>query len=251
MPRIRRYTREKLLSLARDLAKTYGESLTLTAFRRETGLSQHLIFDLCGTWCELRTAIGLTPEAPRARNKLSSDAILEKLKTAVAQHGDNLSETRFCQLSGLSGTMISRRFGSWGQLRQLIGLPPRAKISCRYTDQQIFDDLHQVICRIHRCPTYPRYKRDGGLISAQTIRDRFGTWEDALEAYNRHIDRLMPNSTRTVYGEDGITEYRGDTVRHYPYENILDRIARAFPSSTKASPPATPSTSNGDARPAC
>ncbi len=50
MPRLHPYTRENLLTLARDLAKTYGESLTLTAFRRETGLSQHLIFDRYGSW---------------------------------------------------------------------------------------------------------------------------------------------------------------------------------------------------------
>ncbi len=39
MPRLYKYTGEKLLALARELANTYGESLTLTAFRRETGLS--------------------------------------------------------------------------------------------------------------------------------------------------------------------------------------------------------------------
>ena len=38
MPRLHKYTREKLLALVCQMAVEYGESLTLTAFRRETGL---------------------------------------------------------------------------------------------------------------------------------------------------------------------------------------------------------------------
>ena len=115
MPRIHKYTREKLLHLARKLATEYGESLTLTAFRRETGLSQHLIFDLCGSWSELRTEIGLTPEAPRGRNKLPAEMIQNKLRQAISEHGPNLSETRFCQLTGLSAGIITRRCSSRGR----------------------------------------------------------------------------------------------------------------------------------------
>lgn len=184
-----RFTREQLLSLARDIAQTYGESLTLTAFRRETGLSQHLIFDLCGSWCELRTAIGLTPEASRSRSQITNAAILEKLHSAIAEHGENLSESRFCQLTGLSGTLLSRRFGTWGQLRQLVGLSPRARIEPHYSDEQIFQDIFQVIERIRRRPTYGKYAFHGGRISAQTIRARFGSWHDALFAFQRYLER--------------------------------------------------------------
>lgn len=68
MPPIRRVSRQKVLERAEELAREYGESLTLTAFRREMGLSQHVVFDLFGDWKNLRMAVGLTPEAPRARN---------------------------------------------------------------------------------------------------------------------------------------------------------------------------------------
>ena len=189
------FTREQLLSLARDIAQTYGESLTLTAFRRETGLSQHLIFDLCGSWCELRTAIGLTPEASRSRSKITNAAILEKLRSAIAEHGENLSETRFCQLTGFSGTMLSRRFGTWGQLRQLVGLSARARIEPQYSDEQIFQDICQVVERIRRRPTYGRYNFSGGRISAQTIRARFGTWRDALKAFESYLERYLSEQT--------------------------------------------------------
>jgi hypothetical protein len=190
-----RFTREQLLSLARDIAQTYGESLTLTAFRRETGLSQHLIFDLCGSWCELRTAIGLTPEASRSRSKITNAAILEQLRSAIAEHGENLSESRFCQLTGLSGTMLARRFGTWGQLRQLVGLSARARIEPHYTDEQIFQDIFQVVERNCRRPTYGRYNFHGGQISAQTIRAHFGTWRDALKAFESYLECYLSEQT--------------------------------------------------------
>ena len=131
--------------------------------------------------------IGLTPEAPRARNKISNEAILEKLKAAIAEHGENLSETRFCELTKLSGTMLSRRFGTWGQLRQLAGLAPRAQIEQRYTDQEIIDDIFQVVCRCHCYPSYGKYKSYGGLIAPITIRDRFGSWLQAKAAFDDYL----------------------------------------------------------------
>ena len=65
----RKISREEVLTAARMLAAECGESLTLTAFRRETGFSQWLIFDLFGNWKTLRELLGLTFEAPRVRNK--------------------------------------------------------------------------------------------------------------------------------------------------------------------------------------
>ena len=62
------FTREKLLALARELAHTLGESLTLTVVRRESGLSRERILKLCVSWRELRAAIGLSPYGPHTRD---------------------------------------------------------------------------------------------------------------------------------------------------------------------------------------
>ena len=201
MPRLHPYTREKLLALARDLANTYGESLTLTAFRRETGLSQSLIFDLCGSWCQLRTDIGLTPEAPRARNKLSTQKIQDQLRDAIALHGPNLSQSRFCQLTGLSEATTARRFGSWGQLRESIGLAPRAVIKQLYTDQQLMDDLFNVIATCRIFPPYHQYKRLGGQFAAITLRDRYGSWPLTKDAFEDYMTQRFPASGPCRYYE--------------------------------------------------
>ncbi len=191
MSRYHTYTREKLLNTACMLVRVYGESLSLTAFRRETGLSQHLIFDLCGSWTQLRIDIGLTPEAPRARPKLNIDQIKQALRTAVDEHGPNLSEARFCRLTGISPGMIARRCGSWSQLRQSIGLSPRATMGQQYTDLQVMEDLFQVICRCRRFPPFHQYKRLGGKIAAETIRDRYGSWPLTQNAFENYLTQIL------------------------------------------------------------
>ncbi len=135
MPRheLQTISRRDMLSIARELAADYGESLTLTAFRRETGFSQWLVFDLFGNWTSLRTELGLSPEAPRARNKLTLKQLQQKLREVIAEQGENISELRFCKLSGISGSTIARRAGSWGELRMSLGLSPRARIAQRYS----------------------------------------------------------------------------------------------------------------------
>lgn len=171
--------REDVLNAARQLAETYGDSLTLTAFRRETSLSQWAIFDLFGSWRNLRMAVGLTPESPRVRNRITRDCILKLFQQSLEKHGPNLTENRFLRETGLSGRLIADRFGSWAELRATSGLSPRAKTALQYTDDQLIDDLYRVYERRLQRPRYHSHRRHGGKISAATIQTRFGSWKHA------------------------------------------------------------------------
>ncbi|MBT5020196.1 MAG: hypothetical protein HON04_15800 [Planctomicrobium sp.] len=179
MPKMRKVSRDEVLGLAEELAAEYGESLTLTAFRRETGLSQHVIFDLFGNWKNLRTEVGLTPESPRARNMISKDQILKLMKEQVAEHGERLTENMFLRATGLSGRMVADRFGSWGNLREAMGLKCRAVIRPHYTDEDIYFDLYRVFRQFREDPIYHRHRYRGGKISPFTISYRFGCWRGA------------------------------------------------------------------------
>lgn len=194
-------TRDQLLEFVRGLAQRDGEALSLATVRGETGLSRERILKLCGSWSELREAVGLRPYGPHSRDRLTNEAIQDQLRAAVAEHGENITYLRFCQLTGYSCTFLDRRFGSWSQLRQSVGLSRRAKMSNHYTDQEIFDDMLEVVKRIRRVPTHRSYKRDGGQISAQTIADRFGGWQKAIYAYEDELDRRL-NSKQLRYRQD-------------------------------------------------
>ena len=209
MAKMERVSRDEVLACALELAKEYGESLTLTAFRRETGYSQWLIFDLFENWKNLGTAVGLTPEAPRARNKVSKEEILVPMREMAEQHGEFLTELIFLKATGFSGRMIADRFGSWGALRQAVGLKARAKIQRHYTDEELIEDMYRVYRRYRGRPIYHQHQRRGGKISPGTIRDRFGSWEGAkagLKAFLRrrgvYDDKMpLPVEDRELFDE--------------------------------------------------
>jgi hypothetical protein len=183
-------SRDEVLQMARRLAADYGESLTLTAFRRETGISQWAIFDLFGNWKNLRIAVGLTPEAPRGRNRIGESQILELAREYAAKYGERLTERMFLKGTGLSARMIGDRFGSWGELRTAVGLKRRAKMQRGYTETQLLQDLYRTWRPLGTVPRFQQHRRNGGKISASTIQIWFGSWRVAVAAYNAHCRQL-------------------------------------------------------------
>lgn len=200
MARIQTVTRKDVLETARRLAGDYGESLTLTAFRRETGLSQWAIFDLFGSWKELRVAVGLTPEAPRRRNKITREGILELARRLAAQHGELLTEWLFLQETGLSGRVVRDRFGSWGAVREAVGLKKRARPRPRYTEEELLEDLWRA-WRYNGTPRYHKHRWNGGQISPCTFIAKWGRWPVVVAAYEGYrrqklgIQNPMPEGT--------------------------------------------------------
>ncbi|SFJ69438.1 homing endonuclease associated repeat-containing protein [Planctomicrobium piriforme] len=180
-------SRSEMLAVATSLAAEYGESLTLTAFRRETGYSQWEIFDLFGSWKQLRIAVGLTPMAPRVRNRVNEQHILDLGRQLVEELGEALTERTFQKRTGLSGRLIADRFGSWGELRQQLGLTPRAKIQKTYTEAEMIEDLYRVYRITRRKPRYHQHRHYGGRISPNTIQQYFGSWRYACECLKARL----------------------------------------------------------------
>lgn len=194
-------SREDLLAAARELAQTYGESLTLIGLCRTANVSRKRVIDLFGSWGQLRGELGLTPNGQHSPFTLSDDKIRDKLRAIVAEHGENVSLARFCDLTGYNPSLLYRRFGSWSALRRSIGISNRSQVPKQYSDREIFDDIFQVVCRIRRKPTFNSYKRDGGRISPQTMYLRFGSWEKVLYAYEDDLDRRS-RSPQPRYRQD-------------------------------------------------
>lgn len=197
MVRMRTYRREEVLELAVELAAEYGESLTLTAFRRETGLSQHVIFDLFGNWCELRVAVGLSREAPRSRNKVSKEMILNRMRELAADYGEELTEHIFLAQTRWSSRLIQSRFGNWGNLREEVGLTRRAKLRKNYSNHEILEDLYRVYRKRKKPPAVNQHRAYGGMVSPQTIKERFGSWRQVkllFEMYRRWRDGAKTES---------------------------------------------------------
>lgn len=173
----RNSSKRHLLMLANELVETYGERLTLLVFQRETGVSQRVIYELFGSWRSLRVELGLKGDAPRNSNGITRDEILKRAREMAAAHGERLTRSQFLRETGYSGRMIEIRFGSWGSLREMVGLSSRAKLQRQYTDDEILLDLYRVYRVFRERPIYDKHSLRGGRISTGTICHRMGSWD--------------------------------------------------------------------------
>lgn len=104
--------------------------------------------------------------------------------------------------------------------------PAKVGISISYRVATRRNILRRATNRSGSKPSYGKYTRNGGKISAQTIRAHFGTWEDALEAFQCYLDRLWPSVVRTRYvtnesNPNAYYVYRGDQlIGHYLRERL-------------------------------
>lgn len=218
------FTRRSLLALGRRLVKVHGDSLTLIQLCRDAKLSRNQVIKLGGSWAALRLELGLTKAGWHSQDDLPDDEIRDMLRVAVAEHGENVSLARFCDLTGYNPSLLYRRFGSWSALRRSIGIFQRSQVPKQYSDQEILDDIFQVVCRIRRKPTFNSFKRDGGRISPQTMCLWFGSWEKFLYAYEDDLDRRA-RSPQPRYRQDPRNEkafyvfLRGQPLFHIEYDS--------------------------------
>jgi hypothetical protein len=213
MPQRKRVAREEVLAAARELAAVYSESLTLAEFRRQTGWSLSVIYGLFQDWTEIRRAVGLSERAPQGRKRVTRDHLLELGRKLAAEHGEKLTAQMFWRAAGLSERVVADRFGSWGALRELLGLKPRARGRRRYSEAEIFEDLYRV-WQYHGTPLFHHHRKLGGRIDSQTIRARFGSWKEAQRAYDLYVKKKQkkgafnPEFLKILYAPRELSELK-------------------------------------------
>ena len=184
-----RISKREVLKRGRELVKRCGEGVTLAVFRRESGVPQAVVYDLFGSWCELRKALGLGRRAERKR-VVSGEGLQARLRELVGTHGEGLTFARFCQLSGYSSQVVVSRFGNWRGLRESIGMSGRVVLGAILSDEELLCDMARVYLKWKRIPGIKSYRRMGGRIAPETIRGRFGGWGQAKRTFREWARRI-------------------------------------------------------------
>ncbi|MFV0442067.1 MAG: homing endonuclease associated repeat-containing protein [Planctomycetaceae bacterium] len=73
--------------------------------------------------------------------------IIDAVDRMVTEVGPRLTQQEFCRRSGISQTMIGRRFGGWLKLRERLGLPerPRDQLGLRvHYREDLVDKLREL-----------------------------------------------------------------------------------------------------------
>jgi len=76
-----------------------------------------------------------------------------------------------------SAACVRKRFGSWGEALQSIGLTPNKRYDV--TQAEVREDIRDVAATLNRTPTSPEY-RDIGEFTVTRAQKLFGSWNKAL-----------------------------------------------------------------------
>lgn len=156
-------------------------------------MSLAVVYDLFGSWCELRNALGLKRQVERKR-VVNAEGLQARLRELVNEYGEGLTFARFCQLSGYSSQVVVSRFGNWRGLRESIGLSGRVVPGVILGDEELLCDMARVYLRWNRIPGIKSYRRMGGRIAPETIRGRFGGWGQAKRVFREWVKRKCSDS---------------------------------------------------------
>ena len=201
----------QLIDELQDLADELGESPTARQMD-DRGPRWHSVYqNRFGSWNEALEAAGLKvhyqttlPEAADAgasatgpadtetgktsrTGPIDTEAILASLREVADQLGQPPTGKQFDAKGICSTGTVYKRFESWDAALEAAGLDPDVTRGAtqasksRISDATLVADIRRLADESGESPTLQEYRKHGEY-GAQTLYDRFGSWNDALEA---------------------------------------------------------------------
>lgn len=195
----------ELIDDLQALAIKLGETPTATQMDERGPRWRSVYQDRFGSWNEALEAAGLEPnqqhrpegsrdesgqtetEGDSRAGPIETDAIIDSLQAVADDLGEPPTRTQFDERGVCSDGTVYNRFGSWDAALEAAGLDPEAPrgntgaSEPRISDAELVADIQRLADESGEPPTLQDY-RDAGEYGAQTMYDRFGSWNDALAA---------------------------------------------------------------------
>jgi len=143
----------------------------------------------------------------------SDEELLADIR-AVANVVDRTPSIQDYRTHGTHSVMtFFRRFGSWQEAVDRAGFEPRDQ-KTELTTEELIDALHALATELGESPTTTQMN-DHGRYWSKVYRDRFGSWDDALDAAG--LDPIDLGANRRVSDDkllaalERLAEKQGDT----------------------------------------
>lgn len=151
----------------------------------------------------------------------------------------HIAQAEFNRLAKASSSAIRRRFGTWEKALDRAGLRHRysgAPVSKKLlaesrqtlTDAQLIQNLQDVASKLGGTPLTMEIYNRHGLVNAETIRRRFGSWWKALETAGLPISNLGKRYSEDDYFENLLTVWTHHGRQ--PSYGELDQVPSRIPS---------------------
>lgn len=171
---------EKLLEI-RDLAARKGRVPTQAEMDDEGDVSSHTIIDEFGSWNEGVRAAGLQP---KHRKSIPDTDVLEAIQSLAETLGHPPSMTTMEERGTVSVDVACDRFGSWTNAVRAAGYEPVSEMIVppnRISESEVVSAIQELAAEKGRAPCASEMNEEGS-VPAQTVRSRYGSFEDAVRA---------------------------------------------------------------------
>lgn len=111
-------------------------------------------------------------------SRIRTDDLVADIQRLSAELGRPPKAAEYDEQGEYSRSPIRRRFGSWNEalIRAGVGVGKEYRIA----DDRLLHDIREVAEEIDETPSGRQYRQYGNF-GWETIRDRFGTWNEAVE----------------------------------------------------------------------
>ena len=123
----------------------------------------------------------------RKRNVSDEDLIQDVKDVAIRTGRNTVTLAEYDKFGKYNPSTLQRRFGSWFHVLDIAGLQAsRSKLNV--PEEDLFSNINDIWIYLGRQPKYDEIKKPLSKYSAKTYENRFGSWNEALEAFIAYID---------------------------------------------------------------
>ena len=195
----------RVQQVAEELGKTptYKEFISL-----QDEIKGSMVRKYFGTWNEFLTEADLSLNL-RRNSDTSRNGLIEQCKTLAEELGRTPTEEEFDSNSktASSSTAINH-FGSWNKFLKDAGLKPNQEMLTRASRELVIAQVKMLADELERTPTCDEFVYDSRTVSYHTIRRRFGSWNNLLEASGLEKNLKMKHGGNFVSDEEIIQQVK-------------------------------------------
>lgn len=151
---------------------------SLRTFKQHGTIGFSAVDDQFGSWNAAVEAAGFEPNT--ATEKISRDALIDELQRLRAELGEIPTADQMDDTGAYAYITYYERFGSWADALEMVFGEVPDRTWEHVSDAELLADLQRLAGDDGACPTVDDVEERGSH-AVQTYRDRFGSWQDAVE----------------------------------------------------------------------
>jgi hypothetical protein len=204
----KQYTDDEIIEMVRRVKDDHGKVTPRLFNQYADHCSPALVMRRFESWADAKEAAGIEEDlsSDQGREKKYSDEqLLSHLREIQRRHGKCTTDLLLDADDLAAPSVVSERFGSWMKAKRKAGLEDDREANSRpeeYSDEDYLEMI-RACAEKHGKATQQLFNQDEEFATDGAIRDRFGSWSEAVEQAG--VERNAGGGT-SKYDNDDLLE---------------------------------------------